>query len=238
MRLMFAAAVGFGADASAHFAVAALPAAGAWARRVAARPPLPAVPDLPPYEASYDIRLIHASESKGPRAATGTFEFRVDRTCDGWETKSHTLIDLTFGDELRATNERFFSSWEAKDGVAYRFAVQTVKNGNTVEAFKGTATVGKGGGDVVYEPLQGPGKQVKLTLPPGTLLPEAHARALVEHAREGDPLFRSVVLSGSSSNGPRIMSIAIGPQLSESAAALPDQSLGQGIDPKLLRTPG
>lgn len=197
--------------------------------------------DLPPYEATYELRLSRASATYGPRAAVGWYQYRVAETCDGWETKSHILVDLTFREEQTYTNERFFSSWEAKSGNTYRFAVQTTKNGNTVEAFKGTATVNAKGGQAVYEPLSDPQgdpktrkevKKVTLPLPPGTLLPLAHARALLQHAQAGDPLFRSVVLNGSYSTGPRVLSVAIGPRHGESVPgpATPE------FDPQLLAT--
>ena len=68
-----------------------------------------------------------------------------------------------------------------------------------------------------YEPLGTPGprkevKKVVLPLPAGTLLPLAHSRALLSHAEQGDALFRSVVLNGSYSTGPRVLSVAIGPR--------------------------
>jgi hypothetical protein len=194
--------------------------------------------DLPPYEASYDLRLTRASATFGPRAAVGTYQYRLAESCDGWETKSHIIVDLTFRDDATFTNERFFTSWEAKNGSSYRFAVQTVKNGNTVEAFKGTATVNERGGQAVYEPLGTPGarkefKKVVLPLPAGTMLPIVHSRALLQHAEQGDALFRSVVLNGSFSTGPRVLSVAIGPRHGEFTAppATP------GFDPKLLATP-
>lgn len=102
--------------------------------------------DFPPYEAVYELRLTRASATFGPRAAVGQYNYRVAETCDGWETKSHIIVDLTFRDDQTHTNERFFLSWEAKNAASYRFAVQTVKNGNTVEAFKGTAAVSAKGG--------------------------------------------------------------------------------------------
>ncbi|MBX7199991.1 MAG: cell envelope integrity EipB family protein [Rhodospirillaceae bacterium] len=198
--------------------------------------------DLPPYEATYELRLTRASATYGPRAAVGWYQYRVAESCDGWETKSHILVDLTFRDEQTYTNERFFSSWEAKSGTTYRFAVQTTKNGNTVEAFKGTATMNAKGGQAVYEPLGDPHgdpkarkevKKVTLALPPGTLLPLAHARALLQHAAAGDSLFRSVVLNGAFSTGPRVLSVAIGPRHGEFAPgpATPE------FDPQLLATP-
>ncbi len=191
--------------------------------------------DLLSYEAVYALRLTHASSSGGPRAATGTFESRFVETCDGWDTKSHTLINLAFSDGASFRNERYFSSLEAKTGQAYSFAALTLKNGKTVEAYKGTAELTKRGGRARYE-LPAPegqknGKVILLALPQGTLFPTAHSNALLGSAEKGTPLFRRVVLSGSSSVGPRIMSTAIGPQLAEVHADAAD------IDRGLLDVP-
>jgi len=191
--------------------------------------------DLPSYEAVYDLRLTHASASTGPRAAVGTFTSHFAETCDGWDVKSHTLIDLAFRDDTNFTNERFFSSWESKSGTDYRFAARTTKNGKVVEAFKGTAKLGPGGGKAVYEvPAQDGEKdpdKITIVLPRDTLLPVAHSRALLTRAEHGDGLFRAVVLDGASSTGPRVTSIAIG------ARQAADNGEGSMIDPTLLGTP-
>jgi hypothetical protein len=193
--------------------------------------------ELPSYEASYQMRLTHASETGGPRAMAGTYDYRVEQTCDGWETKSHMLVDLAFRDDSNFTNERFFSSWEAANGSTYRFTVQTVKNGLTVEGFKGTASVTRKGGEAQYESLLQPGRKVTLQLPLGTMLPMAHSRALLEHAAQGDQLFRSVVMNGSYSTGPRVLSIAIGRRHDDDEDIAPETHLPVGLDAKLIETP-
>lgn len=192
--------------------------------------------EMPSFEAAYDLRLTHASATVGPRAAAGVYEMRVAETCDGWETKSHVVLDLAFRDDTNSNNERFFSSWEAASGAAYRFAVRTVKNGKTVEAYKGTASLSKKGGTARYEipPPDGEKKPrlITLTLPRDTLFPAAHSRALLTRAENGEALFRSVVLNGASSNGPRMMSVAIGPRQDGG-----DQELTGNIDRTLLGVP-
>ncbi len=194
--------------------------------------------DLPSYEASYELRLVRASAGEGPRAATGAFDSRFVETCDGWEVKSHIILDLTFRDDRTFTNERFFTSWESKSGADYRFAAQTVKNGVTVEAFKGTAKVTRTGGQAMYEPLgTGTGeKKYFIALPRGTLLPAAQSRALLAHAEQGESIFRSTVMSGASSSGPLVISTIIGPRLmgNKDEAAADDS---QTLDPELLKAP-
>lgn len=192
-------------------------------------------PALLSYEAAYDVRLVHASSSRGPRAATGTLESRMVETCDGWETKTHTLFNLTFNDGPSFTNENVFSSSESKTGQSYDFATLTLKNGKTVEAYKGAATLNNKGGRARYElpPPDGEegGRVVSLALPVGTLFPAAHIRALLGRAEQGDAFFRRVVLDGSNANGPRTMSTAIGPRLADGHQNLTD------VDSALLATP-
>ena len=188
--------------------------------------------DLTSYEAVYELRLTHASASGGPRAAVGLHETRFAETCTGWETKNHTILNLAFSDGPDYTNERFFSSAENKNGRDYTFAALTLKNGKRVEAYKGTAELGKQGGQARYEvPGEKGPKVITLKLPQGTLFPTAHAQALLMSAQKGGPLFRQVVLNGASSTGPRVMSTAI------SQRRPPDHPAEAGIDQVLLGTP-
>ncbi len=191
--------------------------------------------DLLSYEAVYALRLTQASSSGGPRAAIGTFESRFTETCAGWDTKSRTLLTLTFSDGTVFTNERLFSSLEAKTGRNYTFAALTLKNGEAVESYKGSAELSRRGGRARYE-LPAPegkkaGRVISLPLPVGTLFPAAHSAALLGSAEQGAPLFRRVVLSGASSVGPRVMSTAIGPRLLQGHPDVAD------ADPVLLKVP-
>ncbi len=173
----------------------------------------------PSYAASYELRLIQASSSEGPRAAVGTIESVFQETCDGWETRNRTVIDLAFGDSKNFTNERYFQSWEAKDGDSYRFSVHTFKNGRTIESFGGGATTRTSGGEAYYHAIDENGDRVgdrhSLKLPNGTMFPVAHSQKLLEHAGEGVSLVRSVVLNGASSTGPRVVSAVIGNRVDE-----------------------
>ncbi len=198
-----------------------------------------ASPNLFSYEATYSVQLARGSFATGPRAANGFLNVRFHETCDGWETRSKIMIDLTFRDDTTSTNERDFESFEAKDGTAYTFAARTVKGGVPVEAFKGMAAFQRGGtGKVEYSlPAEVPGgepRKLSISLPRGTLLPVAHALELLSHAEKGDRQFRSVMFNGASSVGPRLMSTVIGPQIAPLKDALPQQD---DIDVALLMMP-
>ncbi len=174
----------------------------------------PAAAELPSYAATYEIRLTRASATTGPRAAVGTLDSVFNETCDGWETRTRTVLDLAFRDSSNFTNERYFDSWESKTGRDYKFSVHTFKNGQTIEAFQGRANLKKAGGEAYYEAVgekgEPSGKSYALPLPEGTMLPVEHAKALLDRAERGASFFRSVVLNGVSRAGPRILSVAIG----------------------------
>ncbi len=190
---------------------------------------------LPSFEAVYEIRLTQASSTGGPRAAVGQMEWRFAQTCDGWDTKTHTSMSLHFGDDSRAENERFFQSFEHKNGRDYTFAVQTIKNGHLEENFRGKATIGRRGGEVRYELLpvedQPKARNVNIPLPQGTLFPVAHTLGLLGSAERGSSLYNTVVLNGSSSVGPRRHSIAIGPRNADTLTTEPN------VDRSLLGAP-
>lgn len=199
-----------------------------------------AAPDLFSYEASYSVQLARGSLSTGPRAANGVLDTRFRESCDGWETHSRVVIDLTFRDGTTLTNQREFDSFEAKDGSTYTFAVRTTKGGVPVEAFRGTANIKpRGTGSVVYEiPPENAGAKprlITLQLPRGTLLPVRHALVFLEQAEKGQRQFRSLVFNGASTAGPRAMSTVIGPQLLPGTVPPPEPE--SDIDKSLLAVP-
>lgn len=199
-----------------------------------------AAPALFSYDASYAVELARSSSSTGPRAATGVLDYRFAETCEGWQTRTRVVMDLTFRDGTMLVNRRDFESLESKDGRDYTFAVRTYKGDTPVEAFRGTAKMpARGSGTVVYEipnldPTIEP-RKVTITLPRGTLLPVQHSLALVERATSGDRVFRSVVFNGASSVGPRTTSTIIGPQLAPNAP--PNLLTVPNVDQGLLNAP-
>ena len=197
--------------------------------------------ELQSYEASYEIRLKHASEGEGPRAVVGVMDSSLQETCDGWATKKRTVVDLAFRDSSNFTNERFFESWESKVGGTYSFSVRTFKNGEAVEAFRGAAEFGRNKGKAVYEAIpegnEPQGKPYIIELPEGTMLPVAHMSALLDHAESGQSIFRRVLLNGALSEGPRVHSVAIGKkELSGAKPDYPIESTASDIE-RLLSAP-
>jgi hypothetical protein len=197
--------------------------------------------ELPSYAASYELRLIRASASEGPRAAVGTLQSVFQETCDGWETRTRTVLDLAFRDSTNITNERYFDSWESKNGRDYKFSVHTFRNGRTIEAYSGRAEMKNLSGRAYYgavgEKSGRVSEELVVELPEGTMLPVKHATTLLDRAEMGAPLFRTVVLDGASSTGPRVVSIAIGKRIEEyEVSTTLSDAKAEDID-KLLNTP-
>ena len=206
------------------------------------KPALPIEDIRPSYAAGYELRLVHASSSEGPRAAVGAIESVFQESCDGWETRNRTVADLAFGDSKNFTNERFFESWESKDGASYRFSVHTLKNGRTIESFGGGASTHASGGEAYYQAIDEngdpAGDRYSLDLPKGTMFPVSHSQKLLENAEAGVSLVRYVVLNGASSTGPRVVSAVIGSRVEQ--AEIPNtlnDATGDDIE-MLLSGPG
>ncbi len=72
-----------------------------------------------------------------------------------------------------------------------------------------------------------------MPLPRDTFLPVAYQEAVLSRAAQGEVLFSGVVLNGSSTDGPRVLSTAIGPREADLKAAQASNGL---VDPKLLGT--
>jgi hypothetical protein len=197
-------------------------------------------PVLFSYDATYSVQLAQGSSSAGPRAASGILDYRFAETCEGWQTRTRVVMDLTFRDGTMLVNKRDFESFESKDGRDYTFAVRTNKGDVPVEAFRGTAKMpARGNGTVIYEipnlDVNSPPRKVTITLPRDTLLPVQHSLALLERATKGDRQFRSVIFNGASSVGPRTMSTIIGPQLAPNAP--PNLLTMPDVDAALLNAP-
>ena len=101
-----------------------------------------------------------------------------------------------------------FTSWEASDGTAYRFAA-TIKSkaGNENKKLKGTLTVDHdgGAGTAVYSSPEG----YRVKLPEGTYLPVGQIRKLLADAAAGKKQTQFHTFDGTEENGPELMSSVV-----------------------------
>ena len=119
--------------------------------------------------------------------------------CEGWTISQRMRFQLFDDDGEPIDNDISFSSWEAKDGLNYRFTLRTLRNGEVAEELRGKAELdgrGKGGKAVFSEP-----EDEVIELPPGTIFPTEHSILLIQRAQAGDKIFARQVFDGATLDG-------------------------------------
>ena len=69
-------------------------------------------------------------------------------TCDGWTVQQHFRLRLQYAEQDNVEVSSSLVTWEAKNGLRYRFNERRLRNGALDEEIKGEATLagkGKGG---------------------------------------------------------------------------------------------
>lgn len=134
---------------------------------------------LVPHRALYEMRLSF-SDSVGPgvSAARGAMSYEFRDACEGWSVKSSVYLRLRRGGGPEVESVRTMVSWEAKNGLDYRFRVSESLGGQSLQEFKGIAIL-DGVGQVGVAEFTAP-KSVSLKLPAGTIFPTAHIAAMID----------------------------------------------------------
>jgi hypothetical protein len=175
----------------------------------AAAPAIPSKVVLAPHRAVYRMTLRSARNSSKIADVRGAMMYEQADVCDGWTTEQRFQLRFVYaeGDEMDMVTN--YTTWEAKNGLRYRFNVRKLVNGDTDEEIRGSARLkSKGGsGDVHY--LM-PDTQ-RIPLGKGSLFPTAHTIALLERAQRNERFFNRVVFDGADADGATEVSAVIGP---------------------------
>ncbi len=182
---------------------------------------LPAVPaasgEIAPHRASYTLSLGQTKSSGGVVDIQGAMYIEWQEVCDGWTINQRMRFQMTDTDGERTDNDINFSSWEAKDGLGYRFTLRSLRDGEVDETLRGRAFLegkGKGGKAVFVEP-QG----LEIDLPPGTLFPTEHTLMLIKMAEQGEQQVARMVFDGATRDGALEVNAIIGIKANEQAVA-------------------
>ena len=150
------------------------------------------------HRAVYDLGLARADSGSGVTGARGRLVMEWADACGGF------TLSQRIRNELRQSEGNFVadlsvSTWEASDGLAFRFSSRHVVDDKTVEEVRGRATMSGGAqdGEAVF---QKPADS-KLKLPGNAIFPTRHTQHLIERAVNGDKIIRAVVFDGSGSDG-------------------------------------
>jgi hypothetical protein len=180
---------------------------------------LPAVPassgEISPHRASYTLSLGQTKSSGGVVDIQGAMYIEWQEVCDGWTINQRMRFQMTDTDGERTDNDINFSSWEAKDGLSYRFTLRSLRDGEVDETLRGRAFLdgkGKGGKAVFVEP-QG----LQIDLPAGTLFPTEHTLVLIKNAEKGEQQVARMVFDGATRDGALEVNAIIGMKANEQA---------------------
>ena len=161
---------------------------------------------LAAHRAVYNLTL---SSSRGGDivAASGTMGYEVIDACDGWAVRQRLSMTITNSDGQDIQMISDYATWEAKDGLSFRFHMKQMTD---------SAVTSQTDGDARLERVGGPGEAhytlpsaATKKLPPGTYFPMAHTDAILAAAREGKKFLAVPLFDGTDDAGAEDSSIAI-----------------------------
>ncbi|HXQ51261.1 MAG TPA: cell envelope integrity EipB family protein [Stellaceae bacterium] len=167
--------------------------------------------DIQPHRALYSLTLDSAKSGSGVIGATGAMYYEWGETCDGWTIEQRFRLRLAYAEADNSDLSSTLVTWEAKDGLRYRFNERRLKDGEPDEDIHGEAHLdgpGKGGAAEFGRP-----ESATITLAPGVIFPTAHTLLLIERARAGDQFISRQVFDGSTVDNASQITAVIGSQI-------------------------
>jgi hypothetical protein len=176
-----------------------------------------AAAEIMPHRALYKMSLARAGGDTGVTGAGGTMAYQWGEACDGWTVEQRYRMKMGYAESPDVSIASNFITWEAKDGLRYRFNQKEARNGADEAEVKGEAKLdGAGqGGTAQFE--QPSGKSFKL--PTGVLFPSAHTIALIGKAEAGESFMSQQVFDGATAESAVLVSAVIGAKVEPDAEA-------------------
>lgn len=194
-----------------------MPAALAGAALLACAPVGAGAAEIAPHRALYTMELASAKTDSGVAAATGTMAYQWGETCDGWTIEQRYKLTMGYSESEDVEILSNFVTWEAKDGLHYRFNQRESRNGKAEDEIRGEAALqgaGKPGTAVFEKP-----KPQTMNMPAGTLFPSAHTMLLINEAQKGTSFLSKQVFDGATEENAVLVSAVIGPKVEPDAEA-------------------
>jgi hypothetical protein len=170
--------------------------------------PVSAADKFAPHRALYDMNLRYAERDANIVAVRGEMLADWGETCEGWTLEHRSTFDIEIAgeDPVRVTTN--VTSFEAKDGLTYRFSVRNVERDGSEDRIEGVARLdgrGKGGTVTFTKP-----EERTIPLPAGTVFPTAHSEEALALAGAQSATFKRIVFDGLSGDGLFEVSAVIG----------------------------
>jgi hypothetical protein len=167
--------------------------------------------DIMPHSAQYTMSLARANADGGITGASGTMSYQWGETCKGWTVEQRYRLKMAYAESADVAISSNFVTWEAKDGLSYRFDQRETKDSGSDNEIHGEAKLdglGKGGAATFDKPAD-----KTIDLPPGTLFPSAHTMLLIDKAKAGENFVSRQIFDGATVETAVLVSAVIGPKL-------------------------
>jgi hypothetical protein len=150
------------------------------------------------HRALYTLTLASA-KSGDVVAANGTMGYEVTDACDGWAVRQRLRMTITNADGQEIEMASDYATWEAKDGLKFRYHVRQTTD---------TAVTSQTDGEAVLQKTDGPGEahytsphDTTAKLPAGTVFPMAHTAAIIAAARDKKRFLSLPLFDGTDETG-------------------------------------
>ncbi len=162
---------------------------------------------IQPHRAIYAMSLGSARNGSKVSDVRGRMMFEWADACDGWTTEQRFQLRFVYseGDDMAMNTN--YTTWEAKNGLRYRFNVRKLVNGELDEEVRGEANLQADGAGTAQFTKPEP---QEMELPAGTMFPTAHTLAILDHAERNEPFFTRTIFDGSDAEGPTEVSTVAG----------------------------
>ena len=154
--------------------------------------------DLAAHRALYKLTM-DPSRPGDAVAASGTMGYEVEDACDGWTVRQRLEMTVTNHDGQDIQMVSDYATWEAKDGLSFRFHMKQTTDGAVTSQTDGDATLQSAGGP--GEAHYAAPKETTEPLPAGTLFPMAHTVAILGAAHEGKRFLNVPLFDGTTETG-------------------------------------
>ncbi len=163
---------------------------------------------LTSHRAMYTMSLGTGGASGAPSGVRGVMSYEFRDQCDAWSVSSKVYMRLKFGKAHEIESIRKMATWEAKDGLGFRFRFEETDGRKNVQEIKGVALLDSKSEGGVVEYIKP--SRFKVKLPKGTLFPTAHIDALINSSNNGEKHLGKVIFDGSSLDDPYLVSAVMG----------------------------
>lgn len=137
--------------------------------------------------------------------ATGRLQFDVRNTCHAYTVSQKMTLLIRNQDGTLSRTVSDYDTWESKNGHKFSFLLRQGDGKKMEIQAQGIAVMGPTGGKVTYLVPKG---RVE-TLPPDTLFPMEHTKAILEAAATGKPYIDPPLFDGTSTHGAEHTYVAI-----------------------------